>query len=459
MSFSACPKVTLKAMRKNFKSELQVDGNPPGPRPRRDRHHHQRRRGCRKKAGDALDDVHKAFAQEISSGQRNGFLSVEDERVELDARARRLVALLDALLQDFKRECVAVCDGPPERRDAAAVAAQGTAPKGIFADVMRLLEPAAARLTMKARAIRADAATTSADQSVPLAYTLERAEAIMEKSIPNAIEPLLPALRAARAPFGKVDKMGMSPLLVNVDAADAAVSAAIEAVAPAVRFAVWQLRHAPVGPATGPGSSRKMKPLRPDDPTEALAEEHDVKQKLDDALESVGLALRRARRKLLVETAKAKSRVLETIAGDLSKVKKNARDPDPPPPIPARVANGVLDVTRRLKAATERWGELLDDAAEAEAEARGGAPERLASRRARARLDAARHSRCRRVAKQLMLSCTEIYFPALAPPPPPPPPPANNAIPFLHLEEKTWKKGDEAEDIPGGAPRDWLPGA
>ena len=63
---------------------------------------------------------------------------------------------------------------------------------------------------MKARAIRADAATTSADQSVPLAYTLERAEAIMEKSIPNAIEPLLPALR--RRAFGKVDKMGMSPL-------------------------------------------------------------------------------------------------------------------------------------------------------------------------------------------------------------------------------------------------------
>ena len=454
VSFSACEKVTLKAVRKNFKSELQVDGNPPGYLG------HaaiatitSAVADAEKKAGDALDDVHKAFVQEISSGQRNGFLS-EDERVELDARARRLVALLDALLQDFKRECVAVCDGPPERRDAAAVAAQGTAPKGIFADVMRLLEPAAARLTMKARAIRADAATTSADQSVPLAFVLERAEAIMEKSIPGAIEPLLPALRAARA-FGKVDKMGMSPLLVNVDAADAAVSAAIEAVAPAVRFAVWQLRHAPVGPATGPGASRKMKPLRPDDPTEALAEEHDAKQKLDDALESVGLALRRARRKLLVETAKAKSRVLETIAGDLSNETKvrNARDPDPPPPIPARVANGVLDVTRRLKTATERWGELLDDAAEAEAEARGGAPERLASR-----LRAARDSTPRAirdagdVAKQLMLSCTEIYFPALAPPPPPPPPPANNAIPFLHLEEKTWKKGDEAEDIPEEPP-------
>ena len=44
------------------------------------------------------------------------------------------------------------------------------------------------------------------------------------------------------------------------------------------------------------------------------------------------------------------------------------------------------------------------------------------------------------------------FLDALAPPPPPPPPPANNAIPFLHLEEKTWKKGDEAEDIPEEPP-------
>ena len=72
-----------------------------------------------------------------------------------------------------------------------------------------------------------------------------------------------------------------------------------------------------------------------------------MKQKLDDALEPVGLHLGGTRaEESLVETAKAKSRVLETIAGNLSKVKKNARDPDPPPPIPARVANGVLDVTR-----------------------------------------------------------------------------------------------------------------
>ena len=455
VSFSACEKVTLKAVRKNFKSELQVGGNPPGYLG------HaaiatitSAVADAEKRAGDALDDVHSAFAAEIASGQRNGFLS-EDERVELDARARRLVALLDALLQDFKRECVAVCDGPPEKRDAAAVAAQGTAPKGIFADVMRLLEPAAARLTMKARAIRADAARASADQSVPLEHTLERADAVLAKAIPGAIEPLLPALRAARA-MGKVDKAGVTPLLVNVDAADATVSAAIEALAPAVSFAVWQLKRAPVGPATGPGASKKMKPLRPDDPTEALAEEHDTKQKLDDALESVGLALRRSRRKLLVETAKAKRAVLDVVAGDdrgAGGGKRRNKSDGLPPPIPARVANGVLDIMSRLKTVTERWGELLDDAAEAEAEARGGAPERLAMR-----LRAAGDSTPRAIrdagdrAKQLMLSCTEIYFPALAPPPPPPPPPANNAIPFLHLEEKTWKKGDEAEDIPEEPP-------
>ena len=51
-----------------------------------------------------------------------------------------------------------------------------------------------------------------------------------------------------------------------------------------------------------------------------------------------------------------------------------------------------------------------------------------------------------------MASCTEIYFPALAPPPPPPPPPANNAIPYLHLEEKMWRKGDEPEVVPEDPP-------
>lgn len=455
VSFSECEKVTLKAIRKNFKSELQVGGSPPGYLGHSAIATITSSVGdAEKRAGDALQDVHDAFRNEIESGQRNGFLS-ENERVELDARSRRLVALLDALLQDFKRECVAVCDGPPESRDAAAVAAQGTAPKGIFADVMKLLEPAAARLMMKARRIRADAASLSADQSIPMKHTLLRADQILETAIPKAVTPLLPALRAARA-MGKVDPLGIGALLINVDAADATVSAAISALAPAVQFAVWQLRNAPVGPATGPGASKKMKPLRPDDPTEVLAEVHDTKQKLDDALEAVGAALRQSRRRLLVETARAKQEVLRVIAGDLTHDKetaKNSLNQPPPPPIPARVANGVLNVTIKLKTITEKWGKLLDEAALAEADARGGAPERLTLKcrsvtdsTPRAIRDAGDN------AKQLMLACTEIYFPVLGGPPPPPPPPANNAIPFLHLEEKTWKKGDEAEEIPPEPP-------
>ena len=146
--------LSCQAIRKNFKSELQVNGSPPG----------YLGHGAiatitsavgdaERRAGDALTEVYNSFMNEITAGQKNGFLS-EDERVELDARSRRLVALLDALLQDFKRECVAVCDGPMEKKDAAAVAAIGTAPKGIFADVMKLLEPAAARLTLLARSVR-----------------------------------------------------------------------------------------------------------------------------------------------------------------------------------------------------------------------------------------------------------------------------------------------------------------
>jgi hypothetical protein len=286
-------------------------------------------------------------------------------------------------------------------------------------------------------------------------HTLTRADSVIDTAIKKAILPLLPALRAARA-MGKVDAMGIGALLINVDAADATVSAAIEALAPAVQFAVWQVRNAPVGPATGPGSSKKMKPLRPDDPAEALAEVHDTKQTLDVAMEAVGAALRQSRRKLLVETAAAKTELLKVIAGDLSLDKETQRDSNiraPPPPIQARVANGVLNVTLKLRDVTNRWGKLLDDAALAEADARGGAPERLTLK---CRSSADSTPRILRgagdVAKNLMLSCTEIYFPVLAPPPPPPPPPANNAIPFLHLDEKTWKKGDEAEELPVDPP-------
>ena len=120
-------------------------------------------------------------------------------------------------------------------------------------------------------------------------------------------------------------------------------------------------------------------------------------------------------------------------------------DDDATPPLPARVANGIFAVTSRLREVAEHWGVLLDDAAEEEAYAStgvGGVVVVGVSRSAadwapRALTDAGAR------AKALMASCTEIYFPALAPPPPPPPPPANNAIPYLHLEEKMWRKGDE----------------
>ena len=246
---------TLKAVRKNFKSELQVDGNPPGYLG------HaaiatitSAVADAEKRRLDALDDVHKAFVQEISSGQRNGFLS-EDERVELDARARRLVALLDALLQDFKRECVAVCDGPPGRRDAAGRRAR----HGAEGDLRgRDASPRTRRRAIDdegARLIR-----RRDDERGPERCrwrTRWNAGGDRRKNLFRTRSNLYSPRFAQRARW-QDGQDGHESAFSQRRRGGRGESAATEAVAPAVRFAVWQLRHAPVGPATGPGSSRKM---------------------------------------------------------------------------------------------------------------------------------------------------------------------------------------------------------
>ena len=123
-----------------------------------------------------------------------------------------------------------------------------------------------------------------------------------------------------------------------------------------------------------------MRPLRPDDPTEALAEDHDVKQTVDDALEKCGSALRESRRALTAAAKKAHERVEETMAAT------DPYDDDATPPLPARVANGIFAVTSRLREVAEHWGVLLDDAAEEEAYASGGGRRRCRRRVARRRI-------------------------------------------------------------------------
>ena len=443
-AFADAERATLKAIRKNHKSSLQTA--PPGWLGADARGSILAAIGdAERRATDALERVHTCVMAEICAAQENGFMS-EEERHRLDARARRFCALLDSLLRDFQKEVAAVCDAPDVPRDDACAPAGNCAPTGVFADVMHILAPAAARLTLRARRTRRDAASRSADQSVPLTYLLRRAEDILSRAVPRAIEPILPALRAARN-MGALDPTGVGAMMVGIDAADASVSAALEAMAPAAAYAAWQLKNTRVGPARGPGTSKRMRPLRPDDPTEALAEDHDVAQTVDDALEKCGSALRESRRVLTAAAKKTHERIEETMAAT------DPYDDDATPPLPARVANGILAVTSRLREVAEHWGVLLDDAAEEEAYASGGRPASLSSA-CRAAADWAPRALADAGAraKALMASCTEIYFPALAPPPPPPPPPANNAIPYLHLEEKMWRKGDEPEVIPEDPP-------
>ena len=200
-----------------------------------------------------------------------------------------------------------------------------------------------------------------------------------------------------------------------------------------------------------------MKPLRPDDPTEGLAEEHEMDQRREDALEKIGKCLRESRTRLLLLTRDAHKKIEDVMAGD-----GEPRDPatEGIPALPARVANGVLAVTARLREAATNWGALLDDAGEQEHYAVGrrrrqvgpakrapspGRPARASSTPATPRRTSWR--RARRFASP----------PVLGPPPPPPPPPANLAIPFLHLRGEDVEEGGRARGYPRrGSAGDWL---
>ena len=115
---------------------------------------------------------------------------------------------------------------PDVPRDDACAPAGNCAPTGVFADVMHMpIAPAAARLTLRARRTRRDATALAADQSVPLKMVARRAEDILSRAVPRALEPILPALRAARN-MGALDPTGVGAMMVGIDAADASVSAA-----------------------------------------------------------------------------------------------------------------------------------------------------------------------------------------------------------------------------------------
>ena len=399
---------------------------------------------CERICVDALGAVKASVEEEIRATQTNGFMS-EDDRLALDARLRRLCALVTSLLDSFAGEIKAAASmaDPEDHFDPSRpTAAENVAPVGLLGDALSLMRPAAGRVARLCESIRADAAVAASDQTIPLRSVLDRVVAIVDHALPRCYKPILKAVGIARN-MGKFDEVGYAELLIGVDAANRTVCAALEQVGPAVAYAVWQTKHTKVGPGAYDESGymkAKINPKRPSDACEAKTEEMLEDERLSDKVAKIHRVLLEARDALWIKVDAVKKELEREMCGyENTEV----------PALPARASNGALAIVQALADATEGWRDIIDDAAEFEARANGGHPAAIATK-----LRTMRDAWTRRIraagesAKQLVASCTEIYDPMLANPPPPKPPPANNAVPFLDLETKRWVRTDDPEEIP-----------
>ena len=171
----------------------------------------------------------------------------EEERHRLDARARRFCALLDSLLRDFQGSRRRVRRaGRSEGRRAPP---RGTArPRACSRTSCTSLAPAAARLTLRARRTRRDTPPRRRRPERPAEDGASPRRGYPLPRRPARARTHPPALRAARN-MGALDPTGVGAMMVGIDAADASVSAALEAMAPAAAYAAWQLKNTRVGPA------------------------------------------------------------------------------------------------------------------------------------------------------------------------------------------------------------------
>ena len=399
---------------------------------------------CERICADALGNVKSAVEEEIRATQVNGFMS-EDDRISLDARLRRLCALVTSLLDSFKGEVTAAASmaSPEDRFDPSRpTAADNVAPVGLLGDALGLMRPAAGRIQRLCEGIRAEAAISSSDQTIPLRSVLDRIVSIVDHALPKCYKPIVKAVGIARN-MGKFDEVGYSELIIGVEAANRTVSNALAQVGPAVAYAVWQTKNTKVGPGAYDESGymkAKINPRRPSDACEAKTEEMCEDERLSDRVGKIHRVLLEARDALWIKVDAVKQELTHEMSGyDHTEV----------PALPARATNGALKVVQALRDATEGWRDLVDEAAEMEAAAAGGYASAFI-----VRLRTMRDASTRRIrhagesAKQLIASCTEIYDPMLANPPKPKPPPANNAVPFLDLETKKWIRTDDPEEIP-----------
>ena len=125
--------------------------------------------------------------EEIRATQTNGFMS-EDDRLALDARLRRLCALVTSLLDSFAGEIKAAASmaDPEDHFDPSRpTAAENVAPVGLLGDALSLMRPAAGRVARLCESIRADAAVAASDQTIPLRSVLNRVVAIVDHALPR----------------------------------------------------------------------------------------------------------------------------------------------------------------------------------------------------------------------------------------------------------------------------------
>ena len=140
---------------------------------------------------------------------------------------------------------------------------------------MGLMRPAAGRIQRLCEGIRADAAISSSDQTIPLRSVLDRIVSIVDHALPKCYKPIVKAVGIARN-MGKFDEVGYSELIIGVEAANRTVSNALAQVGPAVAYAVWQTKNTKVGPGAYDESGymkAKINPRRPSDACEAKTEE------------------------------------------------------------------------------------------------------------------------------------------------------------------------------------------
>ena len=134
----------------------------------------------------------------------------------------------------------------------------------VAVEALKLLAPSAVNLKRRMVSVRSAVAVAAADHAAPLRRVIGRADAAVEAAVAAATPQLVAALRSARLD-GKVNAREDDELRAATEAADAEVSSALNAVRPAVAYAVWSAMRSARAPNPVDG-----KPQTPEKINEAM---------------------------------------------------------------------------------------------------------------------------------------------------------------------------------------------